>query len=191
VEQELAEPFANLYLALAVVREGISDNRGVVFVDYIALTVAGCENDCTPYGDAGTDEWRNINILGIDESGVDSTQCDISRSLPCDVVLLGVSGICIFGGEVASHFTLSLWICRWYQLGRSCLFPASSPQGCPSSGIGRFLCWGGFGVRSTRHRRVRRTIASSGNGCDVVGILLFLLSLRIFLGHRWGSPRRL
>jgi hypothetical protein len=45
VEQKLAEPLSHLYLTLAKVREGIGNNRNVVLVYYIALAVAGGEDD--------------------------------------------------------------------------------------------------------------------------------------------------
>jgi len=84
-----------------MVSEGISDNRKIVLLDYVALTVACREDDCTTCRQPCTDEWRDINIFGVNKSGVNSTKCSICCSLFHGMVLFRRGGIGFIGGIVA------------------------------------------------------------------------------------------
>jgi len=57
VQEELAETFPYFHLlAFSVVGEGVCNDRGIVFVDDVALGVAGGEDDGSAHGDSGAGE---------------------------------------------------------------------------------------------------------------------------------------
>jgi len=113
VEKELAEalPDFNL-LVLAVVGEGVGDDRRVVFVDDVVLGVGGGEDDGSMHSYPGADEGGGGYILVVDQGLVDSVEGYVCDHLAGDVVSFSMGGG-FSGGrgrEVARVLTLGLGV---------------------------------------------------------------------------------
>ena len=113
MEQELAEALPDFdLLALAIVGEGVGDDRRVVFIDDIVLGVGGGEDDGSTQGYLGAEGGGGGYVLVVDQGFVDSVEGCIHDDLAGDLVSFSVggsfSGGC--GREVARDLALGLGV---------------------------------------------------------------------------------
>ena len=205
VEQELAEALPDLdLLALAIVGEGVSDNRRVVFVDDVILGVGSGEDDGSTHGYPGAEEWGGSYILVVDQGFVDLVEGCVRDDLAGNIVSFSMDGS--FGRgcsrEVARDLVFGLGVHGQDKLGCSGLSSLGFLlQVLPSFNIGGVCgmfawwvwfsggCFGGVGVCVG---------AGAIVGLQIVDIVLVLgsplpLSLSLFLwvgaSDAWASSR--
>jgi len=193
VEQELAEALPDCdLLALAVVGEGVGDDRRVVFIDDVVLGVGGGEDDGSTHGYPGAEEGGGGYILVVNQGFVDSVEGCIRDDLAGDVVSFSVGGG-FSGGrgrKVAPDLALGLGIHGRDKLGCGRLLSLGFLlQVLPFFDVGGVCgvigwwvwlgdgCFGGVGVCAS---------AGAVIGWTVVGIVFVLggslpLSLSLFL----------
>jgi len=120
VEQELAKELPDFDLfALAIVGEGIGDDRRVVFIDDVVLGVGGGEDDGSTHGYPDAEEGEGGYILVVDQGFVDSVEGCVRDDLAGDVVSFSVGGGFSRGRsrKVAPDLALGLGVHGWDKLG--------------------------------------------------------------------------
>jgi hypothetical protein len=135
MEEELAKTLANLHsLTLAVVGEGICDNRDIIFVYDIVLAVACSKDNRAMHGNTGPDKRRSSDILGIDQHRIDLMESLICCSLSYSIVVFGLRCIrSIICCKVTCNFTFGLRVnCRNEFRHGGLLLLAFSLESCPS-----------------------------------------------------------
>ena len=193
MEQELAEALPDYDLfALAVVGEGVANDRRVVFIDDVVLGVGGGEDDGSTYGYPDMEEGGGGYILVVDQDFFDLVESCVRDDLAGDVVSFSVGGGFSggHGRKVACDLAFGLGVYGRDKLGCGRL-PSLGflLQVLPSFNVGGVCgvfgwwvclgdgCFGGVGVC---------TGAGAVIGWRVVGILFVLggslpLSLSLFL----------
>jgi len=126
VEQELAKELPDFDLfALAIVGEGIGDDRRVVFIDDVVLGVGGGEDDGSTHGYPDAEEGEGGYILVVDQGFVDSVEGCVRDDLAGDVVSFSVGGGFSRGRsrKVAPDLALGLGVHGWDKLGWAGFLP--------------------------------------------------------------------
>ena len=113
MEQELAEALPDFdLLTLAVVGEGVGDDRRVVFINDVVLGVGGGEDDGSTHGYPGAEEGGGGYVLVVDQGSVDSVEGCVCSGLAGDVVSFSVGGSFSVerGRKVARDLVLGLGV---------------------------------------------------------------------------------
>jgi len=166
---ELAEALSNLHpLALAIVGESVFNNRTIILIDDIMLSVACGEDNQSTHSNSGLDKRRGGDILGIYQCRINSTECNVCSSLSYGMVVFGWYRIAfIFCTEVAGNFTFSLRVYRRNKLWRGGLLVlASNLQSRPSFVVGNHQSRSGVSHGSDRNSCIAGIVSACGGCCS-------------------------